>query len=153
MAASHRRNDPAPRATRGRRAGTFDLKNQDPNKVYKWVFLAIDEMGVDYMMGLDYETEKMSKDGVQLVGKSRLKMGEEIVRQGYQLMSTSKDNAEDIRQFGPQGDTGQDEADRIMKKIITKRGGSDPLRGIGLSPRHASVENEIEAPYLDMEPG
>jgi hypothetical protein len=66
-------------------------------------------------------------------------------------MEIDKDKYAEIAQHGPDGISGQANADAIEAQILDKRGGIDQLRGLHGMGRDAGFrfENDIEAPYQE----
>lgn len=87
-------------------------------------------------MGLEdgdgYAVELVSKDGVKASGALSKTEGEPIVNvYGQCLVSCPKEFKELVEAIGHNGQGGQEEADRIEKLMITRRGLEDHMRGIG----------------------
>lgn len=87
-------------------------------------------------MGLEdsdgYIAEAVSKDGVFAFGAVNRGEGETIVNvYGQVLMSCPLEFKELVDQVGANLQSGQEEADRLDKLMITRRGLQDHMRGIG----------------------
>jgi hypothetical protein len=122
----------------------FGLRNQDPDRKYVWVYKNSAEQGVEYYEAIGWDTERLSAGTGALrpaVGKT-VQEGQLIEQGGYILMSISKEDHEDLNQFGAEGSTGQDLFDKLEAKIINPKGGMDPARG--MSSRYFTALNETK---------
>lgn len=100
------------------------IANFDPNKRYKWVFTGDRNHGVGYHESIGYAPEVKVADGVKALFASRkLKEGDEIVVNDHLLMSISKQEHDEIVQYGVNGDRGL-AAVRAFEKKLT--GGKEP---------------------------
>lgn len=138
------RIDPKPRPTNGVHTSTL-LKDKDPNKKYVWVNLA-DSNALSTYEALGYIVEEQRDGGPHhMGGKLNRKNGERIEWRGNLLMSISLERAMEIEKYGPDGDSGQDLADKIEGRYLEKDRGRDPMRGIGLLNRLTPSYLEFEA--------
>lgn len=129
------RNDPKPRNMNGLMAWNR-LVGNDPSRHYVWVSLNAPFFGTEYYEGLGYDIEywregcaKPAADGRKDL-KELIKGGGPIQRSGHVLMSCPKETREEIEQFGPDGDSGQDLADKIENALIKDDSQVDLMRGI-----------------------
>lgn len=137
------RIDPKARPVEGM-AGRMKLQNRDPNKWYVWA----DEHGlngVEYYKSLGYEVECLTDDGVRpVLTNTTQRTGDAITSFGMFLMSCPMDWKREM-------DASEQQAfDATERRIITKRGGIDYLRGIGLTRQLGVRDDEIK---IGQEPG
>jgi hypothetical protein len=139
------RKDPAPRPIN---AGSpyFELTNPDPERRYVWVYKAAVEHGVDYYEGLGYETVQYRDGGVKgRLGKA-LKPGQLVESRGHVLMQTTAERAREIYEFGDDGQSGQNAADLIEKRMFqTKKAIADLSRRIELRSKEGGQYFSFEA--------
>lgn len=122
------------------------VTNKDPNRWYVWANerpIAANTGGdVAYYlnlapaMGLEesdgYVLERVSRDGVRAPGALSQTPDEPIVNvYGNALMSCPMEFKELVDAIGHNGQGGQEEADRLDKLMVTRRGLQDHMRGIG----------------------
>gem|GEM_PF-6317227 len=136
------RRDPSPRPTTGG-ALWGHIQNADPTREYRWVS-KFDQNALAHYKLSGFTVERYRPDGpmpMSWLGDNH--EVNELVEQGDMvLMSVSKERAEEIRQYGHDGEGGQAQADEEEKMLITNRGAMDPMRGIhGFMPgRHFELE-------------
>ena len=141
------------------------LEGKEPGRHYVWVNTG-DQQALATYSTMGYKTETWQFDdgekpkGVRPGGgrTQNRKAGQEITMMDCVLMSIDGAAHQDIVQYGPFGDTGLEDADRIEEQIVEKRG-MDPLRGLrGYRPgyhmsleadsisnhEHGSLEEEIQ---------
>ncbi len=136
------RKDPrAKRHTEGA-AGWANLKNANLKRKYVLVSQHDKEQGVDYYLYLGYTAESQTEGGVCFARGRTGVDGDEMVMRGHLLMSIPLEAAEELEDFGADGETGQAGADEIEERIIQKQGGEDLLRGL-MGHRHARTQNMI----------
>jgi len=143
------RRDPRRRHTDGSSPWTR-LDNRRPDRVYCWVNQGASDFGVDYYESLGYEIERQSKDGVRPQGgRTTRKDDEPITYRGNVLMSCDKARRDEIELEGPDGNSGQLDADHIENLMVDRSKGRDLLRGIGIRGADgrpwAGVQNETTA--------
>lgn len=150
------RKDPRRRHTDGVNPWNY-LKGRDPERHYVWVNKnsPSPEYGPEGYEARGYVIEFRRPDGPQVLGGKTVREGEPLEMRGHVLMSLPNAEHAEIQQFGEDGNSGQEDADRIEDIIINKRGGFDPLRGVGVRGRSGmpfvSVENEIQRPQAEIE--
>lgn len=155
------RRDPVRRTSDGV-SPLAQLVNRDPNKKYVWVNTADTLAGVDYYLSMGYEIEENREGGVQQVGfgrnpfrKSPEGKDSYLMFQGNVLMSCSKEQAEDLELYGPDGSSGQLKWDELEKQITGHGHGSRLLRNVpGIVGRDGDpvirVENETSNPEVEL---
>jgi|SRR5882724_2275916 len=139
-------------------AASARVTRKDPHKFYLWAnerplsanaggdvayytHLA-EDLGLDRNDGFSVET--VQTDGVRVPGALAKTEGEPIVNSvGQVLLSCPVEFKRLIDSIGNDGQSGQEDADRIEKLMITKRGLTDHLRGVGVAGR--------DGPFLDVE--
>lgn len=134
------------------------IDNRDPNRFYVWVNerpLSTNTQGdvsfytnMSRAMGLDekdgYEVENVSKDGVYAYGALSKNVGDPITNAyGQTLVSCPMEFKELVEQVGSNLQSGHDEATRMEKMLISRRGLQDHMRGIG-RPGWFTVEADRE---------
>lgn len=122
------------------------LDRKDPGRWYVWANtrpLATNTQGdVDFYlnmsraMGLEeddgYRKEHVSRDGVFAFGAINRATGAVIENTyGQTLVSCPMEFKELVEQVGSNLQSGQEEADRVEKLLISRRGLDDHMRGIG----------------------
>lgn len=124
------RKDPKGRPTDGNQ-GRARFRGQDPNRHYVLVNAAAEDFGVGYYQDMGYEVELVRDDGPKAVhvGIRKAENGAAIMERGHVLMSCTKERQAEIEQFGPDGESGQNEVDAMERRMKLK-GGNDPLRGM-----------------------
>lgn len=123
------------------------LENADPNRKYVWV--SRNKLTLAEYRRMGYVPETIREGGVQAAGEELdlSHQGKQVEACDHVLMSVSAERAQDIFERGPFGASGQKLTDAIDKKIVTKRGGEDHFRGLGVERRggqrpYFAVENE-----------
>jgi hypothetical protein len=107
----------------GHGEGWNKITNYDPNKKYIWANTQDKNQGVAYYESIGYRAEVKSEGGVSAPYARKLREGEEILVRDMLLMSMSKEEAQEIEQFGDDGDTGLELARKLELKMT---GGKDP---------------------------
>jgi hypothetical protein len=110
------RKDPAPRPIN---AGSpyFDLSNPSPDRKYVWVYKAAPEHGVDYYEGMGYTPVQYQAGGTKCrIGKT-VKPGDFIESRGHILMEITAERAQELYEFGDDGQSGQHAADVIERRM------------------------------------
>lgn len=144
-----RRRDPRARNIDGSSTAWTAIKNRDPEKHYVLVSVAAEEHGPDWYESIGYSVEVYGgEDGISLKGgRSTKDKGSPIEMRGHLLMSCPLETKERIEREGPDGDSGQLEADRVEKLLSLNRNkgsGRDTLRGIGIRGEdYIEFENQI----------
>jgi hypothetical protein len=111
------------------------IKGADPERHYVWVN-PNSEMGLEYYEHLGYDVEEKRVGGPSVAGGRTTQDGQPITMRGHVLMSCDAETRERLVEVGPDGQGGQREIDRLEDRIIDKRSGMDPLRGmVGLYGR------------------
>lgn len=101
-----------------------------------------EDLGLDASDG--YIVETVQSDGPRVPGALSKTEGEPIVNSvGQVLLSCPAEFKKLVDSIGSDGQSGQEDADRIEKLMITKRGLADHLRGVGVAGR--------DGPFLDVE--
>lgn len=123
MAAAKRkrppRKDPRPRHIDGVAPWTR-LEGKDPGRRYVWVTMSDEEVVSDYE-SMGYRVEKASKDGVRPGAGKTCRIGETITMRGMQLMSIGLEEYEQIVEYGPDGNTGQDYLDKVEARLTAQK--------------------------------
>ena len=150
------RKDPV---TRPINAGSpyFELTNQHPERRYVWVFKAAIEHGVDYYEGIGYEPVQYVTGGVRgRIGKT-LKPGDYIESRGHVLMQTTSERAKEIYEFGEDGNSGQQGADAVERRMFqTKKSLADLARKTEMRSRETGGQYfsfEAESGSVAVIPG
>lgn len=124
----------------------FDLVNEDPSLKYTWVYKAAAEMGVDYYRdAMGYEPVQYVEGGVKARVGRVLQHGEYIEAMGHILMSCSKERALEIQENGVDGNSGQNYADAIEKKMRNSQ------KGIAELTRNISMRSKEGGEYFALE--
>ncbi len=147
------RHDPKPRRTDGVGPGS-KLTGADPDRAYVFVnryqggvydtsyFESLGGWAVEEGLceeGERYRIEKYQEGGLRLALGKTVRPGEPLEYRGMVLMSCSKQFKELLEQRGPEGDSGQEDADRV-EEIINRRGRvADSLSGIGSTNRRTGT--------------
>lgn len=140
-----RKRRPTPRRKRASGFGPWEVLNGASGQKYVMVNKG-GAMGVPYYRSLGYEFvrwqgttgegESEKAKGPYIAGGrpwNEMKVGEIQEFMDHVLMGISQEDHEEIEQFGPFGNTGQEHCDEIEKRIRTKRGvDRDPLSGLDL---------------------
>jgi hypothetical protein len=146
------RKDPKSRPMNGAQAWGA-LRNPDPTKKYVAVYMNDDNQGPEYYSWMGYTPveQEAGEDALQWKGGKTVTVGDQLINRGHMLMEIDKDKADDIAQYGPDGVSGQENADAIDEQILDKRGGIDQLRGLHGMGREVGFkfENDIEAPHRE----
>ncbi len=139
------RKDPSPRPINSG-SPYFELTNPDPERRYVWVYKAAEEHGVEYYEGIGYEQVQYREGGVKSrIGKT-LKVGQVVESRGHVLMQTTVERAKEIYEFGDDGQSGQNAADRIEKRMFqTKKAIADLSRRIELRSKEGGQYFSFEA--------
>ncbi len=139
------RKDPSPRPINSG-SPYFELTNPDPEARYVWVYKAAEEHGVEYYEGIGYEPVLYREGGVKgRLGKA-LKPGQMIESRGHILMQTTAERAKEIYEFGDDGQSGQNAADLIEKRMFqTKKAIADLSRRIELRSKEGGQYFSFEA--------
>ena len=139
------RKDPKPKPVNSG-SPYFDLVNEDPSVKYTWVYKAAPEMGVDYYRdAMGYEPVQFTPGGVKpRVGKI-LEQGQYIESMGHILMFCSKERAKEIEETGVDGQSGQQYADLIERKMRNSQ------KGIADLSRNISFRSAQGGEYFSLE--
>ncbi len=139
------RKDPKPKPVNSG-SPYFDLVNEDPSVKYTWVYKAAPEMGVDYYRdAMGYEPVQLTPGGVKpRVGKI-LEQGQYIEAMGHILMFCSKERAKEIEETGVDGQSGQQYADLIERKMRNSQ------KGIADLSRNISFRSAQGGEYFSLE--
>lgn len=142
--AQNLRPDPEPAHLDGV-AGAIALENADATKKYVWVSRNRQTLNDYRRMG--YRPEAVREGGVSMAGEdfSADQQGKEVEFDGHVLMSVTQERAQQIEINGPYGKSGQKLVDAVEKQIVTKRGGEDHFRGLGVERRRG------QNPYFMLE--
>jgi hypothetical protein len=124
-----RRNPRRTRKAHGE-AGRFGLLNKDKDKFYVWANMNDANCGAPKYAADGYSVETYAPGGV-MPSIGRTDQAEEITNSGHVLMSIPKAERESIEEWGEEGQTGQDLADRLEERMFERRRGSslDHFRG------------------------
>ncbi len=124
----------------------FDLVHEDPSKKYVWVFKAAPEMGVDYYRdAMGYEPVLFVPGGVKPRVGRVLEQGQLIEAMGHILMFCSKERAQEIEENGVDGNSGQNYADQIEKKMRNSQ------KGIAELTRNVAMRSTQGGEYFALE--
>lgn len=139
------RKDPKPKPVNSG-SPYFDLVNEDPSVKYTWVYKSAPEMGVDYYRdAMGYEPVQFTPGGVKpRVGKI-LEPGQYIEAMGHILMFCSKERAQEIEETGVDGQSGQQYADLIERKMRNSQ------KGIADLSRNISFRSAQGGEYFSLE--
>jgi hypothetical protein len=137
------RIDPKMRPVDGM-AGRMKLENRDPDKHYVWVE-EHGHYGTGYWESLGYERVTLEDGGVRpVLSNTTRRLGDVVTSFGMILMACPLSFKQELDAYG------QQEADSLERRIITRRGGIDYLRGIGLNRREP--EMTVEATTSPLTP-
>jgi hypothetical protein len=146
-----KRLDPAPRPIDGA-LPYFNVLNKDPSREYVWVYKAATDYGPEHYSYLGYQLERYTDTGPRPAmaavdmetGLTSKPSGTVIESRGNVLMSVSKERFKEIVQFGSDGVSGQEAANRQEKAMLNHtKHVKDSMRGI--NPRlmnGVSVESD-----------
>ncbi len=129
----------------------MQLLNKDPGRVYKAINKNDQMYGVAYYEMIGYVIHKVEAGPKALrfaAGKTG-RPGDDLENFGHVIMSVTQERADEIEQFGVTGDGGQEEANLVEQRIVNKRGGYDPLRGLHGVAGYLQVEKRIQRPELE----
>lgn len=144
-----KRKDPRNRHLDGSATAWTQVINRDPNRHYVLVSVGADE-GPDWYESIGYQVDVYGGEkGLKLKGgKVNKTVGEPIEVRGHLLMSCSMERKEEIDRYGADGDSGQEHADEIERRLsLNKSRGRDALRGLGVRGEdYLSFESDISAP-------
>jgi hypothetical protein len=122
------------------------LMNQRPDRKYVLAAKADSMYGVSYYEAIGYSVE-MANNGpnaLRFIAGTAVKPGEPLESLGHVAMSIDLETWEQIEQFGVDGNGGQDFADTVEKRMLSKRGfAEEALRGLG-AQEYMAVENETQ---------
>lgn len=139
------RKDPTPRPVN---AGSpyFELTNPEPERRYVWVSKSAEEHGISYYEGLGYEPVRYRQGGVKGRLMKALQPGDAIESRGMVLMQTTAERAQEIYEFGDDGQSGQRGADAIEKRMFqAKKAAAELNRRIEERSREGNRYFEIRA--------
>jgi len=110
----------------------MQLINKRPDRVYKAIDKNDQMYGVAYYEMIGYVIEKVESgpNALRFAAGKTGRPGDDLENFGHVIMSVSQERADEIEQYGVTGDGGQNEANLVEQRIVNKRGGYDPLRGI-----------------------
>lgn len=111
------RKDPPPRPTDGWHSVHHMLKGREPDFKYVWVSEENSLLGPDYYESIGYTVVRYTATGGVSLGSLTRKPGEPIRFRGNVLMRCTKLREEQIAYYGPDGDTGEELAGRIIRQI------------------------------------
>lgn len=98
---------------------------------YVWVNMGARLKGKEYYEMLGYRVVTRD-DGIKVTGRGEDSMNSEVTFYGMVLMCCPAERYEEIVEYGPGGDTGLANTERIEKQIVRKQSlGRDSLRGMG----------------------
>jgi hypothetical protein len=110
---------------------------------------------VERYLEIGWEIEVSRFGGPKLSGRT-VKEGEPLEYSGHVLMSMSREDFEDLQQYGHKdggaiAGLGQEHADRIEKEIISQTSARrDALRGIGGGDRYFRIQNETTPETVEV---
>lgn len=138
------RRDPRPSALDATQP-ILALANKDPKRVYKLVFKADQQHGIDYYEFQGFQIESGRKDGPKwAMGATH--DGQPMERLGHVLMSCDKGRHEEIVQEGAFGDGGLRMAREQEDLIFSKRG-----RAPGIDGDPGRIEDDAGNQVMDWE--
>lgn len=124
-----KRKDPQSRHIDGG-ANWTKLRGRDPSLHYVLAYEGDQDTGAQYYADMGYKEVEYDEEGVQFgAGRVENVKGASMRMKGHVLMALPKADHDEIVQYGDDGQTGQEMADEIDKKIL-KKGGVDSLRGL-----------------------
>lgn len=94
---------------------------------------------MDYYQSLGYVVEEARAGGPSLTAGVTSQEGQPIQVRGHILMSCSDQRRLEIEQYGPDGDSGQEQADVVEDAIVDRSRGRDHLRGLQGRGLHVDV--------------
>jgi hypothetical protein len=123
---ARRRPDPKPRHIDGS-APWSKLADKDSDRHYVYAYIADHDCGLQYYLSIGYEVETYKRGGVRPAPISRQvadsRDGQEIEMRGMTLVSCSGERYEEIRQYGPDGQSGYELANELASRITARSGG------------------------------
>jgi hypothetical protein len=129
----NKRIDPNFRSTDGARSAS--IINANPDRKYVLVHKNHPTHGADYYESLGWKVLNPSEDGERLRRASRSEGKSSLEYLGHILMWMPKDEHLQLVQFGEDGTTGQELADKIKKQVINPNSiARDTFRGIRGAP-------------------
>ena len=137
-------------------ADQYGLKNKSPHRAYKWVIKGrFAEQGVQFHLYHGWILEKFRKDKdgkplgvIPTFGADELDDGSPIEYMDCTLMSCTRERAEEIAQFGWDGQSGREAVQEKERSLISRKH-ADPSRGITqqmLQAASARLLNDTEEP-------
>jgi len=144
-AAKKIRKDPV---TRPINAGSpyFELTSPQPDRKYVWVYKAAPEHGVEYYEAIGYTPVQYRRGGVKARVGKMLKPGNFVESRGHILMECTAERAEEIYQFGEDGNSGQAAADVIERKMYnSKKAIAELSARVPMRSSHGSDYFSLEA--------
>lgn len=122
------------------------LQNAREDKKYVFVNQGDPHTGVGHYKTLGYQVEEYNHETDVHLKSVTPELGQPPEKAGSILMSIDRERADEIEEFGEDGDTGQTGADEQERQIVSKRGGVDELRGLHryLQDSHAGLEGDID---------
>lgn len=135
------RRDPEPRFT-DQGINIWKVVSGDPTRHYVAVYQNSEDYGPEYYEYLGYEVEIAREGGPRFLAGRTAKMGEPVTMRGHVLMSCTGERKAEIDKYGPDGATGLEWLDEIDDRILDKKKGFDP--GRGLKAPFLSFENETK---------
>ena len=108
------------------------LVNTDPNRKYILADKNDQMYGVPYYEAIGYIVHKVEPgpNALRFLAGKTGRVGDDLENFGHVAMSIDLERWNEIEQYGVTGDGGQNEANLVEQRIVNKRGGYDPLRGI-----------------------
>ena len=106
-----------------------EVRNPDPGFKYVLVSAESPQMGPEYYEMLGYDFVTYQGDKKPRLAAGRYKEGDKIVSMGQYLMCIPDDKYEELYQYGVNGQSGQEQLDRISASTMDpKRGGIEAVR-------------------------
>lgn len=141
------RRDPRPSALDATQP-ILALANKDPKRVYKLVYKADQQHGIEYYEYQGYEIET-GRDGGPQWAMGKTAPQQPMERLGHVLMSCSRKRHEEIMQEGAFGDGGLRMAKEQERLIFSKNGRAPGTDGEPERPQDEQGENIMD---WDIEP-
>jgi len=127
--------------------GWIKLVNAREDMEYRLVYKGGGDTNmVPHFASIGYEVVEATETGVKLQAARGIVLGQPIEFRGHVLMCVSKERAEEVRQFGEDGNTGQELCDRI-ESIIRRENARDRI--IGRGGRIRSVGDSDDQDFVD----
>lgn len=111
------RKDPPPRPVDGWHSSLSLIRGKEAGFKYVLVSEENSLLGPDYYESIGYHVVRYTEKGGHSIGSLSRKAGEPLRFRGNVLMRCTEERADQIAYYGPDGDTGEELAGRIVRQI------------------------------------